>query len=423
MTVFADDTPPSLATLRGWGLDKGELINTPVPGFTAAAAAAGLRNDGRIDVGLIAASCPVPVAGVFTQNKLPAAPVQISRRHLRGKLARAILANSGGANACTGQAGLEACLISCLSLARELGAETEHIFPCSTGVIGQLNQLAPRVSAVIPRLVRDLTPQGLPLAARAIMTTDRFPKMAQARLKLGGAEITLLGLAKGAGMIRPDMATMLAFVLTDAHIEQPMLQKLAFRAASASFNRASVDGDTSTNDTLLLLASGLAGNRPLTREDLAGLEAALIEICQKLAAMMVLDGEGAQHLIVVRVNGAASLEQAYQSCYALAHSPLCKTAFHGCDPNWGRFMSTMGALAGRHDYPLAPESLSLDIDSLRLVHKGVWQGMEAEAQAAAIMKEKIYSLSLDLAAGPHCFWIFTNDLGHDYVRINAAYRS
>jgi glutamate N-acetyltransferase/amino-acid N-acetyltransferase len=422
MPVFADDPPPSLEKLRAWGLDKGELITTAVPGFRGAAAAAGLRPDGRIDVGLIASSRPVAAAGVFTQNKLPAAPVQICRQNLRGKTARAVLANSGGANACTGQAGLEACLDTCISLARELGASVEHIFPCSTGVIGQLNQLAPRINSVIPRLCHNLSPDGLHLAAQAIMTTDAFPKMAQAKLNLSGAEITLVGLAKGAGMIRPDMATMLAFVLTDASLEQPDLQKLACRAAAASFNRASVDGDTSTNDTLLLLASGQAANQPLSGQDMADLETALREICQKLAAMMVLDGEGAQHLILARVQGAASPDQAYQSCYALAHSPLCKTAFYGRDPNWGRFMSTMGALAGRHDYPLEPELMSLHIGPSLLVDKGVWQGPEAERQAAAVMGEKIYELTIELGLGSHDFWIFTNDLGHDYVRINADYR-
>jgi glutamate N-acetyltransferase/amino-acid N-acetyltransferase len=255
------------------------------------------------------------------------------------------------------------------------------------------------------------------------MTTDAFPKMAQARLNLGGREITIVGMAKGAGMIRPDMATMLAFVLSDVKIDADGLQKLAFRAASASFNRASVDGDTSTNDTLLFMASGRAGNSLLTEEELTRLEAAFIEICQKLAAMIVLDGEGARHLIVTRVSGAASFEQAYESCYALAHSPLCKTAFHGCDPNWGRFMSTMGALAGRNDYPLAGESMSLRIGQATVVRDGAWSGGDAERQAAAVMGERIYSLNLDLGIGTHSFWVFTNDLGHEYVRINADYRS
>ncbi|MDR1397413.1 MAG: bifunctional glutamate N-acetyltransferase/amino-acid acetyltransferase ArgJ [Desulfarculales bacterium] len=423
MPVFADEVPPSPEKLRAWGLDKGELIDTAVPGFQGAAAAAGLRPDGRVDVGLIAAEQPSPIAGVFTQNKLPAAPVQISRRHLRGKSALAILANSGGANACTGPAGLEACLSTCEHLAQALRCSQELIFPCSTGVIGQLNQLAARINAVIPGLKSRLTPQGLPLAAQAIMTTDAFPKMAQARLNLGGREITVVGMAKGAGMIRPDMATMLAFVLSDVKIDAAGLQKMALRAAQASFNRASVDGDTSTNDTLLFMASGRAANPLLTEEEQARLEAAFTEICQKLAAMIVLDGEGAQHLIVTRIKGAASREQAYQSCYALAHSPLCKTAFYGRDPNWGRFTSTMGALAGRHDYPLEPELMSLYIGPDALVSKGVWQGPEAERRAAAIMGDKIYQLTVDLGLGPHEFWIFTNDLGPDYVRINADYRS
>ena len=423
MPFFTQANPPTVEQLKSWQLDKGTLINTPVPGFRASVAVAGLRKDGRIDVGLIASDKPVPVAAVFTQNKVPAAPVQVARQHLGGKLASAILANCGGANASTGQPGLDACISTCQTTAKALNVPPGQIFPCSTGVIGQLNELAPRINACVPNLAAKLKAEGLSSVARAIMTTDAFAKMAEAKLMLNNKSVTIVGMAKGAGMIRPDMATMLAFVLTDAEIDQPDLQKITHQASSISFNRASVDGDTSTNDTLLVLASGRAGNGPLDENALADLQAAISEVCQKLAAMLIMDGEGAQHLILVRVKGAASAPQADESCYAVAHSPLCKTAFNGCDPNWGRLLQTLGAVAARNDFPLQPDRTNVNIGGVDLAVNGLYAGREAEQKVAAIMQEKIYDITLNLNLGEHSFWIFTNDLGHEYIRINADYRS
>jgi glutamate N-acetyltransferase/amino-acid N-acetyltransferase len=232
-------------------------------------------------------------------------------------------------------------------------------------------------------------------------------------------------MAKGAGMIRPDMATMLSFVLTDAAASPAALAQILAPAAGQSFNRASVDGDTSTNDTLLLLASGQAGHPRLGPGDsgLGELGAAVTRVCQDLAAMLVSDGEGASHLIRVLVSGAPSPEQARAHCYAVAHSPLCKTAFAGQDPNWGRLLSTLGAEAGRQDWPYAPQQVNLWVGDSHLCQDGLYGGAQAEARAAQVMRQPRYQIHLDLGLGQHGFWVLTSDLGHEYVNINADYRS
>lgn len=422
MSFFSKVSPPLISDLKNWQLDKGLLINTPVPGFKANAVAANIRKDGRIDMGLIVSEAPAQVAGVFTQNKLQAAPVVVARKHLAGGDGRAILVNSGCANAATGQAGLDACMSTCKELAGNLSIELNQVFPCSTGVIGQGLPFE-RMNSKIPELVKGLSADRLALPAQAMMTTDAFAKMAEASFTLGGEKITLLGMTKGAGMIRPDMATMLSFVLTDARINANDLQRIITAAAGASFNRASVDGDTSTNDTLLIMASGAADNASLTNDELDRFQQEVTIICQKMAAMMVLDGEGAEHLILVKTTGAANMEQAYQSCYAIAHSPLCKTAFYGCDPNWGRLCSTLGALAARENYPYSQDRLAISIGGVPLLKDGLYQGTEAESKIAKIMKEQIYDITIDLNLGREEFWILTNDLGHQYININADYRS
>jgi glutamate N-acetyltransferase/amino-acid N-acetyltransferase len=409
-----DDTP----------LKEAPEVDDRVAGFAGAAAAAGLRKDGRVDLALIAAEGPVPAAGVFTTNKLPAAPVQVCRRHLASGYARAILANSGGANAATGEPGIEACLRTCRAAAKALSYHPHEVLPCSTGVIGQLLD-AGKVEAVLPELAAGLAPDGIKAASEAIMTTDAFHKMARAEAMVYGKKVAVLGLAKGAGMIRPDMATMLAFVLTDAAAGPEALKAIIGPAAEQSFNRASVDGDTSTNDTLLMLASGKAGNPWLTPGDheLAALAATVTKVCQELAAMLVADGEGAGHLIRVRVTGAPTVEQARATCYAVAHSPLCKTAFAGRDPNWGRLFSTAGAEAGRRGWPFAPERFSLWIGEALLAREGLYTGETAEQKAAAVMKRNRYEIRMELGLGAEEFWVLTNDLDHEYIRINADYRS
>jgi glutamate N-acetyltransferase/amino-acid N-acetyltransferase len=413
-----------LAPLPQGPLKEAAIVDQPVDGFRAAAAAAGVKYSDRNDVALIAADQAVPAAGVFTQNLLPAAPVQICRRHIAAGRVRAILANSGNANAATGQAGLDACLGTCSAAAEALGCDPREIMPCSTGVIGQLLPAA-KIEKVCPELAAKLSADGLVSAARAIMTTDAFPKMATATASLSGGRVTVTGMAKGAGMIRPDMATMLCFVLTDAAATAPALAKVVARAAQNSFNRATVDGDTSTNDTLLLLASGAAGNDALdeVHRDLPVLGEAVTEVCQKLAAMMVADGEGASHLIRVVVSGAASDEEARHMAYAIAHSPLVKTAFCGQDTNWGRVLSAAASEASRRNMAFVPETTSLFFGPAQLVQAGVFTTPEAEEVAAREMKKPRYEVRLDLGQGSGWFWLLTSDLTHEYIDENASYRS
>lgn len=405
-------------------LKQDRVVDTPVAGFRAGAAAAGIRKDGRMDLALIAGEEAYPAAAVFTKNRLAAAPVQIARRHFESGKIRAVLANSGGANAATGEKGLGACLATCQATAYALGCLPEEVFPCSTGVIGQLLP-ADKIAAAMPKLAAGLSPQGLSQAAGAIMTTDAFKKMAEASVTIQGRPVSVVGLAKGAGMIHPDMATMLAFVLTDAAVSSPALQKALEIAVDLSFNRASVDGDTSTNDTLLLWASGKAGNAELQAEDpeLAVLAAAVSKVCQELAAMLVADGEGAGHLIRVVVTGAESDQAARRTAFAIAHSPLCKTAFAGRDPNWGRLLSTAGAEAARRGLGFAEEKCSLWIGDALIAQNGLYTSAQAEEEAAQVMQRERYQIRLDLGLGSGQFWVYTSDLDHKYIEINADYRS
>lgn len=415
---------PDLPELGDAPLKQDRIVTAPVAGFTAGAAAAGVRKDGRIDLALIAGEEAYPAAAVFTRNRLAAAPVQVARRHVSGGRLRAVLANSGCANAATGEKGLAACRAACRAAAAVLGCSEEEIFPCSTGVIGQLLP-ADKIEAALPGLAANLSPEGLPLAEGAIMTTDAFKKMSQVSVTIQGKPVRVAGLAKGAGMIRPDMATMLAFVLTDAAASPEALAKALRIAAELSFHRASVDGDTSTNDTLLLWASGKAGNRELKDDEpeLAVLAAAVTKVCQELAAMLVADGEGAGHLIRVVVTGAESDEAARHTAFAIAHSPLCKTAFAGRDPNWGRLLSTAGAEAARRGLGFAEEKCRLWIGDAMIADGGVYTDAQAEEAAARVMQRERYQIRLDLGLGQGQFWALTSDLDHKYIEINADYRS
>ena len=405
-------------------LKEDSLVEEPVAGFEAAALAAGIRSDGREDLALIAAREPVAAAGVFTRNRLVAAPVVVSRRHLATGRVQAVLINSGCANAATGQAGMEACLDTCRQAAQALDCRPEEVLPCSTGVIGQLLP-AEKITARLPELVERLAPEGLPQAAQAIRTTDAFVKMSRAECELSGRPVRVVGLAKGAGMIRPDMATMLAFVLTDAAVAPAALDQVLRAAVEQSLNRITVDGDTSTNDTTLLLASGRAGNPPLEpgHPELGPLTEAVTAVCRHLGAMIVADGEGAEHLVRVVISGAPDQDTARALCYAIAHSPLCKTAFAGCDPNWGRLLSTTGAEAARRGAAFDPDKTRLWIGEALIAQGAAWCGPEAEKLAAEVMRRPRYQVRLDLGLGGAYFWVLTSDLGHEYVTINADYRT
>ena len=405
-------------------LKQGNQVNQEVAGFRAAAAPCGLRKDGRADLALIVADAPVAVAGVFTTNKLAAAPVRVCRQNVAAGKARAIVANSGGANAATGEPGLAACRSTCQGVARAVGCSPEEVLPCSTGVIGQVLDDA-KVNAVLPGMAAGLSPMGLAEAAGAIMTTDAYKKMARRQATIGGQTINVVGMAKGAGMIRPDMATMLCFVLTDAAAGPAALAKVLGEAVEQSFNRISVDGDTSTNDTVLLLASGKADNPEMAADDpeLAWLTGAVTAVCQDLATMIVADGEGAGHLVRVRVCGAANAAQARDIAYAIAHSPLVKTALTGGDPNWGRILSTAGAESARRGHPFDETKTDLYIGSAMVAKGGLATGAAEEAKAVKVMARPRYEIRLELGLGTEEHWVLTTDLTKDYIDINADYRS
>lgn len=405
-------------------LKEAPEIEAVVAGFSAHAVACGLRADGREDLALIAAAKPVPAAGVFTRSLLKAAPVLVSQEHIASGKVRAVLANSGGANAATGQPGMDACRLTCKAASQALGCPPQEIIPCSTGVIGQVLD-ADKVEAAMTSLAAGLSPNGLPLAALAIRTTDAFTKMARCDAEINGRPVRVVGMAKGAGMIRPDMATMLAFVFTDAAATPQALKHMVKVASDLSFNRITVDGETSTNDTLLLMASGKAGGPALESGDqqIGELSRAVTKVCQDLATMIAADGEGAGHLVRVRITGAPDEDSARHLCYAIAHSPLCKTAFAGRDPNWGRLLSAPAAEAARRGLTFVPEKTRLWIGESLVAEKALWTGLEAEEAAAQTMKKNRYEIRLDLGLGQASYWVLTTDLDHEYIKINAEYRS
>ncbi|HVC44674.1 MAG TPA: bifunctional glutamate N-acetyltransferase/amino-acid acetyltransferase ArgJ [Candidatus Binataceae bacterium] len=395
---------------------KVRLEPAPVRGFRFAGVCAGLRNEpGRLDLGVIAADWPVAAAGVFTTNLVKAAPVIVAHEHVRRGRLQAIAANSGSANCFTGNAGLKLAHDSAKALAGALKCAPELIAPCSTGVIGRVYNLA-RYRAGIREAVAVLGPDRLGDFARAIMTTDTRPKTASMVLKLGGAEVTIAGCAKGAGMIEPKMATMLAFIVTDAACAAPMLRHTLARALPASFNAITIDGDMSTNDTLLLMASGAAGNRTLKGRDRGAFEAAVAAVAYALARELVRDGEGATKLVTVEVRGARTAAEADRVARQIANSPLVKTAFFGCDPNFGRILMA----AGKAGVALDLERLEVSLGGIKLASRGALR-VGALERAAAQMKKREFGLLIDLKQGKGAASIMTCDLSFDYVKINAEY--
>jgi len=392
-----------------------------VKGFCFAGVHGGVKAGDALDLGLIFAEGPAVASGVFTRNRVRAAPVVISERRLRSGLCQAILVNSGNANACTGKQGQRSALALTRAAAASLRVPSSLVVPASTGVIGvQLPR--ENIEAAIPKLVADLSEAGATRFARAIMTTDRGPKVAQAEVKVGRTTCRLLGIAKGAGMIHPNMATTLAFVTTDAPLKQATLSKLLRQATELSFNRATVDGDTSTNDSIYALASGAATNRPLEDKSAAGRRfvAALTEVLESLAKKIVADGEGAEHLVRIEVRGARTDADAVQIARTIAGSQLVKTALHGCDPNWGRIL----AAAGRSGARFNPDHVSMKIGEVLIFEEGTAvMTAKTEAKAAATMKRPEFEIALTVGRGRGLGHYWTCDLGHEYVRINADYRT
>jgi glutamate N-acetyltransferase/amino-acid N-acetyltransferase len=390
-----------------------------VKGFKAAGLAAGIKKHGGLDLALIAADSPVAAAGVFTKNRVKAAPVLLCQRRLRAGQARAILVNSGNANACTGSRGKADTRLLTRESARLLAISEAAVLPASTGVIGQPLPVD-RIKAALPELVSRLRPEGFPEVAEAIMTTDTLPKTAFIQEKLWGQKVTLAGLAKGAGMIHPDMATLLSFVVTDAVISAPVLKELLQQAVDRSFNRISIDGDTSTNDTVLLLASGRAGHPPVTEAAVAvPLGRLLDRLLEDLALQIVADGEGVSRVFTVLVEGAASPREARQAAATVATSPLVKTAMAGADVNWGRIMAALGRSGARFDQ----EKVSIAFGPHLVAENGLGLGEAAEAAARELILAGPFTVTIRLGAGQFQDLYHTCDLTEEYIRINASYRS
>ena len=384
-----------------------------VGGLSFSALSAGIRKDGRADVALAVADRPATVAAVLTRNLVRAAPVLVTEARVRAGSARAIVVNSGCANACTGEPGVAAAHASTEAVARVLRVEPEAVLPASTGVIGALLP-ADKIASRAGDLVDGLRPDGWEAFARAIMTTDRWPKVAAETVSTAEGPITLLAIAKGAGMIHPDMgpphATMLGFVFTDAVVDQPTLASALAGAVDVTFNACTVDGDTSTNDCVIALATGATG-RHATR---AQLEPALFSVCDALARSMVADGEGASHVAEIRVAGLANDADARAIARTVATSLLVKTALFGEDANWGRLL----AAAGRSGVHFDPTRAAIAIGGIDIV-----LGVEAEQRAAVVLKARSYTIDLSLGDGPGRGRYLTSDLGHGYVDVNAGYRS
>jgi len=395
----------------------------PVAGVELGIAMAGVRKANRRDVLVVKLAPGASVAGVFTQNRFCAAPVQVCREHLAGEQAiRAILVNTGNANAGTGVDGLARARSTCAALASLLGVSSEQVLPFSTGVIMETlpNE---RIEAALPAALADAKADQWALAAQAIMTTDTLPKAASRQVQVGGKTVTITGISKGAGMIRPNMATMLGFIATDAAVAPHLMQELVREAADRSFNRITIDGDTSTNDSFVLIATHQAGNAPIAQaesSDGAAFREALIAVAQQLAQAIVRDGEGATKFITVRVDGGRSKEECRLAAYAIAHSPLVKTAFFASDPNLGRILAAVG-YAGIAD--LDQSTIDLFLDDVHVVHQGGRRPEYREEDGARVLKRAEITVRVDLNRGPAHATVWTCDLSYDYVKINADYRS
>ena len=395
----------------------------PVAGVRIGTAMAGVRKANRRDLVVFVLDEGAAAAGVFTLNRFCAAPVQVCREHLaQSSSVRAIVINTGNANAGTGADGLARARKTCDALAQLLKIAPQQVLPFSTGVIMETLPVD-RVIAGLPAALADLSPAHWLEAAQGIMTTDTLPKAASKQVTIGGKTVTVTGIAKGAGMIRPNMATMLGFMATDAVIEPSLMQGLVREAADQSFNRITIDGDTSTNDSFVLIATQRAGNARIAQlesPDGALLREAVFTVARTLAQAIVRDGEGATKFITVRVDGGRTKEECRLAAYAIAHSPLVKTAFFASDPNLGRILAAVG-YAGIGD--LDQGLIDLFLDDVHVVVNGGRHAAYQEADGQRVMKQSEITIRVDLHRGPAHATVWTCDLSHDYVSINADYRS
>ncbi|MBV8502081.1 MAG: bifunctional glutamate N-acetyltransferase/amino-acid acetyltransferase ArgJ [Paucibacter sp.] len=395
----------------------------PVPGVRLGVTMAGVRKADRRDLSVIELAPGSSVAGVFTANRFCAAPVQLCREHLAaGGEIRAILVNTGNANAGTGADGLARARQSCTALAGLMGIEPAQVLPFSTGVIMETLPVE-RIIAGMPAAIEALKADNWSEAAAGIMTTDTVPKAASRRVQIGGATVTVTGISKGAGMIRPNMATMLGYVATDAHVDPRLMQALVKEAADQSFNRITIDGDTSTNDSFVLIATHQAGHAridSLDSVDGRALREALVAVSRELAQAIVRDGEGATKFITVQIDGGRTEDECRLAAYAIAHSPLVKTAFFASDPNLGRILAAVG-YAGIAD--LDQTLIEMHLDDVHVVTQGGRNPAYREEDGQRVMKQSEITVRVDLRRGLATSTVWTCDLSHDYVSINADYRS
>lgn len=395
----------------------------PIRGVRIGVTEAGVRKANRKDLTVVLVDEGASVAGVFTQNRFCAAPVQVCREHLAaGQGIRAMVINTGNANAGTGQDGLARARSTCQALARQLKLAPEQVLPFSTGVI--MEPLPhERIEAGLPAALADAREDNWLRAAEGIMTTDTMPKAFGAQLKIGGATVSITGISKGAGMIRPNMATMLGFMATDARVSQTVMQQLARELAEGSFNRVTVDGDTSTNDSFVVIASNKAEHaviESLESPDGRALKTAMLTVARQLAQAIVRDGEGATKFITIQVQGGKTAEECRKVAYAIAHSPLVKTAFYASDPNLGRILAAVG-YAGIDD--LDQSGIDLFLDDVHVAIQGGRNPSYREEDGQRVMKQSEITVRVVLGRGPAEETVWTCDFSHEYVTINADYRS
>ena len=392
----------------------------PVAGIRLGVACAGIKKENHQDLVLIELSEGTQTAAVFTLNAFCAAPVLISKKHLIETQPRYLLINTGNANAGTGEQGIKDALTCCDLVANITGSKSFEVLPFSTGVIGEYLPVD-KFSAAIQSAYENLSEDNWDNAANGILTTDTVAKAFTRKVNIKNKTITLSGIAKGSGMIRPDMATMLAYIATDAKIEQPLLQSCLVEAVNHSFNRITVDGDTSTNDSAILLATGKSGLE-LTKDcdELTLFQQALTEICEELAKEIIRDGEGATKLITLSVTGCSTEKEAKDVAYTVAHSPLVKTAFFASDPNWGRILAAVGR-AGVIDFDLGQVNIALD--DVFIVRNGGKAADYTEERGQAVMNKSDITIHINLGRGEKEIKVWTCDFSYDYVRINAEYRT
>lgn len=389
-----------------------------ITGITIGVGAAGIRKRDRNDVAVLLCEPGTQAAACFTRNRFQAAPVRVAREYLAvNPRPRALVINSGNANAGTGDSGIADARAVCGALAASLGVDETEVLPFSTGVIGQRLPVS-KITDALPRATDSAVPDGWLDAARAIMTTDTLPKGGSRRLEVKGRTATLTGIVKGSGMIHPDMATMLAFIATDAAIQAPDLQACLERAVNQSFNRSTVDGDTSTNDACVLLATGQGP--AVAGDDLNRFQAALDDLCRELAQAVVRDGEGATKFVEIAVSGAASEDDARTVALTVAHSPLVKTALFASDANWGRLLAAVGRAPVDR---LEVDKVSLSVNGCRMLQDGAVDPDYTEDLGAAAMAPEDIVITIELGIGAGECSVWTSDLSHEYVRINAEYRT